>query len=164
MEQLGLQRKADVVSGNLSHGDQKLLDIALALVLRPKVLLLDEPSSGLNVEETDDMAYWIQDIRDELDITVLMVEHDMSLVNRVSDRVLAVNYGKVLAEGGIEPGFIMARIDPAEVTKARRILAAMEEAAKAGRGAVSLDGRLIDYASIRQAEVLVKKAEMIAGA
>jgi branched-chain amino acid transport system ATP-binding protein len=61
--------------------------------------LLDEPSSGLNVEETDGMAFWIQDIRDQLGITVLMVEHDMSLVSRVSDRVLAVNYGRVLAQG-----------------------------------------------------------------
>ena len=67
--------------------------------MQPRLLLLDEPSSGLNTEETDDMAYWIQDIRNLLGITVLMVEHDMSLVSRVSDRVLAVNYGKVLAEG-----------------------------------------------------------------
>jgi branched-chain amino acid transport system ATP-binding protein len=63
------------------------------------LLLLDEPSSGLNVEETDDMAFWIQDIRHELGITVLMVEHDMSLVSRVSDRVLAMNQGQVLALG-----------------------------------------------------------------
>lgn len=65
----------------------------------PTLLLLDEPSSGLNVEETDDMAFWIQDIRHELGITVLMVEHDMSLVSRVSDRVLAMNQGQVLALG-----------------------------------------------------------------
>ena len=75
------------------------LPIATTLALEPELMLLDEPSSGLNVEETDDMAYWIQDIRDELGITVLMVEHDMSLVSRVSDRVLAVNFGKVLAQG-----------------------------------------------------------------
>ena len=65
----------------------------------PKLLLLDEPSSGLNVEETEDMAWWIRDIRKELGITVLMVEHDMSLVSRVSDRVLAMNQGEVLALG-----------------------------------------------------------------
>jgi branched-chain amino acid transport system ATP-binding protein len=63
------------------------------------LILLDEPSSGLNVEETDDMSFWIRDIKDELGITVLMVEHDMTLVNRVSDRVLALNYGRVLASG-----------------------------------------------------------------
>jgi branched-chain amino acid transport system ATP-binding protein len=64
-----------------------------------KLLLLDEPSSGLNVEETDDMAFWIQDIKNELGITVLMVEHDMTLVSKVSDRVLAMNQGEVLAMG-----------------------------------------------------------------
>jgi branched-chain amino acid transport system ATP-binding protein len=73
--------------------------LARALCTEPKLLLLDEPSSGLNVEETDDMVYWINDIRSELGITVLMVEHDMTLVNRVSDRVLALNYGQVLALG-----------------------------------------------------------------
>jgi branched-chain amino acid transport system ATP-binding protein len=60
---------------------------------------LDEPSSGLNVEETADMAFWIQDIQKDLGITVLMVEHDMSLVSKVSDRVLAMNQGEVLALG-----------------------------------------------------------------
>ena len=83
----------------LPYGVRKVVELARALCTEPKLLLLDEPSSGLNVEETDDMAYWIQDIRDELGITVLMVEHDMSLVSRVSDRVLAVNFGKVLAQG-----------------------------------------------------------------
>jgi branched-chain amino acid transport system ATP-binding protein len=69
------------------------------LCTQPRLLLLDEPSSGLNVEETEDMAYWITDIRNVLGITVLMVEHDMSLVNRVSDRVVALNYGRVVALG-----------------------------------------------------------------
>ena len=62
-------------------------------------LLLDEPSSGLNTEETGDTAFWIADIRRELGITVLMIEHDMSLVGRVSDRVLALNDGRVIAAG-----------------------------------------------------------------
>jgi branched-chain amino acid transport system ATP-binding protein len=62
-------------------------------------MLLDEPSSGLNPDETDDMAFWIEDIQKELGITVLMVEHDMNLVSRVSDRVLALNEGRVIAEG-----------------------------------------------------------------
>ena len=70
-----------------------------ALCTEPKLLLLDEPSSGLNVEETADMAFWIQDIQHELGVSVLMVEHDMSLVSKVSDRVLAMNMGEVLATG-----------------------------------------------------------------
>jgi branched-chain amino acid transport system ATP-binding protein len=73
--------------------------VARALCTEPKLLLLDEPSSGLNVEETRDMGFWITDIKNELGITVLMVEHDMSLVNMVSARVLALNYGKALATG-----------------------------------------------------------------
>jgi branched-chain amino acid transport system ATP-binding protein len=77
------------------------------------MILLDEPSSGLNVEETTDMSFWIRDIRSELGITVLMVEHDMSLVNRVSDRVLALNYGKVMAMG-----------KPADVQKHPDVIAA----------------------------------------
>ena len=76
---------------------RKVVELARALCTEPKLLLLDEPSSGLNVEETDDMAFWIQDIQHELGITVLMVEHDMTLVSKVSDRVLAMNQGEVLA-------------------------------------------------------------------
>ncbi len=83
----------------LPYGVRKVVELARALCTEPRLLLLDEPSSGLNVEETDDMAFWIQDIQQELGITVLMVEHDMTLVSRVSDRVLAMNQGEVLAIG-----------------------------------------------------------------
>jgi branched-chain amino acid transport system ATP-binding protein len=83
----------------LPYGVRKVVELGRALAVQPKLLLLDEPSSGLNTEETDDMAWWIRDIKDELGITVLMVEHDMNLVARVSDRVLALNYGKVIASG-----------------------------------------------------------------
>ena len=72
---------------------RKVVELARALCTEPQLLLLDEPSSGLNVEETDDMAFWITDIKDELGITVLMVEHDMGLVSKVSDRVLAMSQG-----------------------------------------------------------------------
>jgi len=96
---LNLQRYRDQLIANLPYGVRKVCELARALCTEPKLLLLDEPSSGLNVEETDDMVYWINDIRSELGITVLMVEHDMTLVNRVSDRVLALNYGHVLALG-----------------------------------------------------------------
>jgi branched-chain amino acid transport system ATP-binding protein len=73
--------------------------MARALCTAPQLLLLDEPSSGLNGEETDDMVFWIGDITAELGVTVLMVEHDMTLVSKVSDRVLAMNQGEVLATG-----------------------------------------------------------------
>ena len=96
---LDLQHYRDTLIAGLPYGVRKVVEMARALCTEPQLLLLDEPSSGLNVEETDDMAFWIQDIRDELGITVLMVEHDMSLVSRVSDRVLAMNQGQVLAMG-----------------------------------------------------------------
>jgi branched-chain amino acid transport system ATP-binding protein len=83
----------------LPYGVRKVVELGRALAVQPKLLLLDEPSSGLNTEETDDMAWWIRDIKEELGITVLMVEHDMNLVGRVSDRVLALNYGRVIASG-----------------------------------------------------------------
>ena len=96
---LDLQHHRDSLVAGLPYGVRKVVELARALCTEPKLLLLDEPSSGLNVEETDDMAFWIQDIRHELGITVLMVEHDMSLVSKVSDRVLAMNQGEVLALG-----------------------------------------------------------------
>ena len=96
---LDLQHYRDSLIVNLPYGVRKVTELARALCTDPKLLLLDEPSSGLNVEETEDMAFWIQDIRNLLGITVLMVEHDMSLVSAVSDRVLALNYGRPLAMG-----------------------------------------------------------------
>jgi branched-chain amino acid transport system ATP-binding protein len=96
---LDLQHHRDSMVAGLPYGVRKVVELARALCTEPKLLLLDEPSSGLNVEETEDMAFWIQDIKHELGITVLMVEHDMTLVSRVSDRVLAMNQGEVLAMG-----------------------------------------------------------------
>ena len=89
----------DARVGGLPYGVRKMVELGRALACEPKLLLLDEPSSGLNVEETDDIGVWISDIRDVLGITVLMVEHDMRLVSAVSDRVLAVNFGRQLAIG-----------------------------------------------------------------
>jgi branched-chain amino acid transport system ATP-binding protein len=96
---LDLQHHRDTMVAGLPYGVRKVVELARALCTEPKLLLLDEPSSGLNVEETEDMAFWIQDIKHELGITVLMVEHDMTLVSKVSDRVLAMNQGEVLATG-----------------------------------------------------------------
>jgi branched-chain amino acid transport system ATP-binding protein len=96
---LDLQPYRDILIVNLPYGVRKVVEMARALCTEPKLLLLDEPSSGLNVEETGDMAFWIQDISELLGITVLMVEHDMSLVSAVSNRVLALNYGRMIAFG-----------------------------------------------------------------
>jgi branched-chain amino acid transport system ATP-binding protein len=96
---LDLQQYRDSLIVNLPYGVRKVTELARALCTNPRLLLLDEPSSGLNVEETEDMAFWIQDIKTVLGVTVLMVEHDMTLVSAVSDRVLALNYGRPIAIG-----------------------------------------------------------------
>ena len=96
---LDLQPYRDTFVVNLPYGARKIAELARALCTDPKLLLLDEPSSGLNVEETDEMAFWIEDIKNLLGISVLMVEHDMKLVAAVSDRVLALNFGRPLATG-----------------------------------------------------------------
>jgi len=96
---LDLQHHRESLVAGLPYGVRKVVELARALCTEPKLLLLDEPSSGLNVEETEDMAFWIADIKNDLGITVLMVEHDMSLVSKVSDRVLAMSMGEELATG-----------------------------------------------------------------
>ena len=96
---LELAHYRDSLVAGLPYGVRKVIELGRALATEPQLLLLDEPSSGLNPEETNDMAFWIEDIQKGLGITVLMVEHDMSLVQRVSDRVLALNEGRVIAEG-----------------------------------------------------------------
>ncbi|GAB1389096.1 MAG: ABC transporter ATP-binding protein [Rubrivivax sp.] len=103
---LELAHYRDSLIAGLPYGVRKVVELARALCMKPRLLLLDEPSSGLNVEETEGMAWWIHDIRRELGITVLMVEHDMGLVSKVSDRVLAMNQGQVLALG--EPAAVQA--------------------------------------------------------
>ncbi len=96
---LDLAKYRDNLVAGLPYGVRKVVELGRALATEPTLLLLDEPSSGLNPEETDDMAFWIEDIKRHLGVTVLMVEHDMNLVSRVSDRVLALNMGTVIAEG-----------------------------------------------------------------
>src|SRR4051812_20201980 len=126
IELLDLQHHRDAMVAGLPYGVRKVVELARALCTEPKLLLLDEPSSGLNVEETEDMAFWIQDIQHELGITVLMVEHDMTLVSKVSDRVLAMNQGEVLATGTpqevqADPGVIEAYLGSIEdVSSLRR--------------------------------------------
>jgi len=96
---LDLQHHRESLVAGLPYGVRKVVELGRALCTEPKLLLLDEPSSGLNTEETEDMVFWIRDIQQELGVTVLMVEHDMGLVSKVSDRVLAMNQGEMLALG-----------------------------------------------------------------
>ena len=119
IELLDLQHYRETLVAGLPYGVRKVVELARALCTEPRLLLLDEPSSGLNVEETEDMAFWIQDIQQELGTTVLMVEHDMTLVSKVSDRVLAMNQGEVLAVGTpaevqAHPGVVEAYLGSAE--------------------------------------------------
>jgi branched-chain amino acid transport system ATP-binding protein len=96
---LDLANYRDQRISGLPYGVRKVVELARALCARPKLLLLDEPASGLNTEETEEVAFWIDDIKNDLGITVIMIEHDMSLVSAVSDRVLALNNGRTLALG-----------------------------------------------------------------
>lgn len=96
---LDLQAYRDKMISGLPYGVRKVVELGRALATEPKLLLLDEPASGLSVEETQDMAFWIEDIQKQMGITVLMVEHDMGLVSAVSNRVMALSEGKELATG-----------------------------------------------------------------
>ena len=96
---LDLQSYREHPIGSLPFGVRKMVEVARALCTEPRLLLLDEPSSGLNPEETEDLSFWIEDINEDLGVTVIMVEHDMNLVSRASHRVLAMADGEVLAVG-----------------------------------------------------------------
>ena len=96
---LDLQHYRDTIISGLPYGVRKNVELARALCTNPKLLLLDEPSSGLTNEETIDLGFWIKDIQSLLNVTVIMIEHDMSFVNKVSDRILALNYGEIIATG-----------------------------------------------------------------
>ena len=96
---LDLQSYREKFISGLPYGVRKVVELGRALAIEPKLLLLDEPASGLSVEETQDVAFWIEDIKKVMGITVLMVEHDMHLVSSVSDRVMALADGKMIALG-----------------------------------------------------------------
>jgi len=99
LEYINIVSRKDEVASNLPIGEQRILEIGRALATEPKLILLDEPAAGLNIKETRDLGEIIQKIRDELSITVVLVEHDMELVMRISDSITVLNFGEVIAEG-----------------------------------------------------------------
>jgi branched-chain amino acid transport system ATP-binding protein len=99
LELVGLEDRADTWARNLPYGDQRRLEIARALGTRPKLLLLDEPTAGMNASETREMTDFIRKLRAELGLTVLLIEHDMRVVMGISDRITVLDHGEVIAEG-----------------------------------------------------------------
>ncbi|MBX3050165.1 MAG: ABC transporter ATP-binding protein [Caldilineaceae bacterium] len=96
---VGLEGKGDIIAKNLPYGEQRLLEIARAMGSDPKLLLLDEPAAGMNPRETEAMMDLVHRLRDQMGITVLLIEHDMKVVMSVSDHITVLDYGKKIAEG-----------------------------------------------------------------
>ncbi|CNF50946.1 high-affinity branched-chain amino acid ABC transporter ATP-binding protein LivG [Yersinia enterocolitica] len=99
LERVGLLELANRQAGNLAYGQQRRLEIARCMVTRPELLMLDEPAAGLNPKETDELNQLIMELRDQHQVSVLLIEHDMKLVMGISDRIYVVNQGTPLAQG-----------------------------------------------------------------
>ena len=100
LEFVGIGKTWDEYARNLSYGDQRRLEVARALALRPQVLLLDEPTAGMNPQESARFVDFVHRVRDEQKISILLIEHDMSVVMRVSERITVLDRGEKIAEGG----------------------------------------------------------------
>jgi len=113
LEFSGLSRRDNVIGRNLSYGDQRRLEVARALATQPKLLLLDEPTAGMNPQETADFTTFVGRLREEQHLSVLLIEHDMRVVMGISDRVTVLDYGEKIAEG-----------TPLEIQKDERVIEA----------------------------------------
>jgi branched-chain amino acid transport system ATP-binding protein len=113
LEFSGLRRKDSEIGRNLSYGDQRRLEVARALATEPKLLLLDEPTAGMNPQETVEFTAFVGKLRAERGLTILLIEHDMRVVMGISDRVTVLDYGEKIAEGS-----------PGEIQKNERVIEA----------------------------------------
>lgn len=111
LEFVGLGDKGDLLASNLAYGFQRRLEVARALALKPQLLLLDEPTAGMNPQETDEMMEFIRNLRDKLNLTIFLIEHDMKLVMSISDQVSVMDYGTKISEG--TPAYVQK--DPAVI-------------------------------------------------
>ena len=99
LEEQGLAHLKDETAGSLPYGLQRRLEIARALATQPRLLLLDEPAAGMNPQETQELTDFIHRIRDEYKLSILMIEHHMDLVMRISERIYVLDFGKLIAQG-----------------------------------------------------------------